>query len=238
MGWAVRVCMVLALASLTALPAAAMSVVNPRLAQHLDARPRSLVILPPQVFVYELSAGGVPSRMADWETQSRETLTAAAKTLAPMLGIESVRATPTLEEHEDDWMSAHIGLYERVAQSVFVYGRGSQSAWAHKKEAFDYTLGPGLAFLGERTGADAALVILGVDYISSSGRKLAFAAGLALGFILPMGQSFLALGVVDLKTGDLLWMGFDASSTLDTREADAVQRTLRSLFAGWPGATP
>ena len=63
-------------ASVMAMPAlAAMSVINPAFSQNLEARPKKAVLLPPQVFVFELSAGGVPTRMADWEATARMTST-------------------------------------------------------------------------------------------------------------------------------------------------------------------
>jgi hypothetical protein len=54
---------------------------------------------------------------------------------------------PALAPLQADQLEAHIGRYERVAQSVFVYGRSEMDAWAHKKNEFDYTVGPGLALL-------------------------------------------------------------------------------------------
>lgn len=223
------------LSSLTAPAIAAMSAVNPALMQNLDARPKNVVVLPPQVFVYELSAGGVPTRMGEWEALARSNLGSAAIRLAGEAGLFTARPAPDFGPEEQALIDAHLGLYERVAQSVFVYGRGEQSAWAHKKNEFDYTLGPGLAFLRERTGADSALIVLGSDFISSDGRKALFFAGLAMGMIMPLGQSFLALGVVDLRNGDVQWMGFDASSRLDTRQPEHVEEWIRTLYQSWPG---
>ena len=142
---------------------------------------------------------------------------------------------PPLAPADLDMLDAHIGLYDRVAQSVFVYGRGEQAAWAHKKNEFDYTVGPGLAFLREQTGADAALIVLGSDFISSGGRKAAFAAGLLLGVVMPLGQSFITAGVVDLKTGDVQWMSFDSSSSMDSRQPADVDGLMRDLYRTWPG---
>lgn len=222
--------------SVTVAPAAAVEVaVNPSLTQNLAAAPKKIVLLPPQVFVHELSAGGVPTRKSDWEAVSRANFAAAAERLARERGAFEIVAAPEFDPALADLVEAHLGLYERVAASVFVYGRGQDAAWAHKKNEFDYTLGPGLAFLAESTGADAALIVLGADYISSGGRKLAFFAGLALGVVMPLGQSFFAVGVVDLKTGNVQWMGFDASLSLDSREAPKVDALMRAFYATWPG---
>ncbi len=223
-------------ASVLASPAqAAMSATNPALQHNLDSRPKKVVLLPPQVFVFELSAGGVPTRMADWEALARDNLGTAARRIAETDGLFELVPVPPLAADEAEQLEAHIGLYDRVAQSVFVYGRGEQSAWAHKKNEFDYTLGPGLAFLRERTGADAALIVLGSDFISSGGRKAAFIAGLALGLIMPLGQSFITAGIVDLHTGDVQWMSFDSSSRIDTRDAADVDDLMHALYQTWPG---
>ena len=227
--------LILMAASVLATPAlAAMSAVNPALTQNLAARPKKIVLLPPQVFVYELSAGGVPTRMADWEATARDNIVAAATRLAQQAGFELVPA-PALDPLLADQLEAHIGLYDRVAQSVFVYGRGDQEAWAHKKNEFDYTVGPGLAFLREQTGADAALIVLGSDFISSGGRRAAFIAGLALGIVMPLGQSFITAGIVDLTTGDVLWMSFDSSVSMDSRTPADVDSLMRDLYQTWPG---
>lgn len=221
--------------SVLASPAlAAMSATHPALLHAPDSRPKRVVQLPPQVFVFELSAGGVPTRMADWEALARDNLAAAARRIAQADGLFELVPTPPLTAEEAERLEAHIGLYDRVAQSVFVYGRGEQSAWAHKKNEFDYTVGPGLAFLRARTGADAALVVLGSDFISSGGRKAAFITGLVLGIVMPLGQSFLTAGIVDLRTGDVQWMSFDASSRIDTRDPADVDDLMRALYQTWP----
>lgn len=227
---------VLIAASVMASPAlGALSAVNPAIAQHPEARPRKVVLLPPQVFVYELSAGGVPTRMADWERVARGNVNAAAIRLARESGLFEVIPAPALAGEARERLEAHIGLYERVALSVFNFGRGTQGAWAHKQQEFDYTLGPGLAFLREATGADAALIVLGADFISSAGRRAAFIAGLALGVVMPLGQAFMTAGIVDLESGDVQWMGFDSSARLDTRQADDMEALMRDFYRTWPG---
>lgn len=177
---------VLLTASVVTAPAlAAMSAVNLAFSQNLAARQEKVVLLPPQMFVFELSAGGVPTRMADWEAAARANLVAAATRQAHDSGLFERVPTHSLALAELDRLDAHIGLYDRVAQSVFVYGRGEQSAWAHKKNEFDYTVGPGLAFLRERTG-------------------------------------------------DVQWMGFDSSSSIDSREPADVDTLMRTLHQTWP----
>ena len=77
--------------------------------------------------------------------------------------------------------------------------------------------------------------MLGSDYISTGGRKAAFVAGLALGIVMPLGQSFMTAGLVDLKTGDVQWMGFDSSSSLDSRNPADIDDLMRTLYQTYPG---
>ena len=100
---------------------------------------------------------------------------------------------------------------------MFVYGRGDQDARSYKKKEFDYTVGPGWRFCANAP-EDAALIVLGSDYFSTGGRKAAFIAGLVLGVVMPLGRSFMTASLINLKTGDVLWMGFDSSTSMYSRE--------------------
>jgi hypothetical protein len=56
---------------------AAMGVVYPAFLQNLDARPKTVLLvllMPPQECVFELPAGGVSTRMADWKMTTRDNL--------------------------------------------------------------------------------------------------------------------------------------------------------------------
>lgn len=233
--WRLLAAVLIAACVLTGPALAAQSAVHPALSQNPELRPKKIVLLPPQVFVYELSAGGVPTRMADWETTARDNVSAATTRLARESKLFELVAAPALAGEPREQLEAHIGLYERVALSVFNFGRGGQEAWAHKQHEFDYTVGPGLAFLRDETGADAALIVLGADFISSAGRKAAFIAGLALGVVMPLGQAFMTAGVVDLTTGDVQWMSFDSSASLDSRQATDIDALVRDFYRTWPG---
>lgn len=234
-GWMAAYCFVASMVAANPdATAAALVAVNPQLTASGTQSPKKVVLLPPQFYVYELSAGGVPTRKIDWEAQARTNFANAAQALATEKSLFELTTAPELDAATTATLDAHMGLYERVASSVFVYGRGESAAWAHKKNEFDYTVGAGLDFLREATGADAAMIVLGADYISSDGRRAAFFAGLAIGLLMPLGQSFITAGVIDLKTGDVLWMGLDSSIRLDSRVAADARQLLGEVVATWP----
>jgi len=80
------------------------------------------------------------------------------------------------------------------------------------------------------------------DYISSAGRKATMALGiLAAAFtgvaIVPNGGiAYVSVGVIDLRTGNLLWFATNRSQGNDLREEDEVQSVLTGLFESYPGA--
>lgn len=229
----VRLSLILAL-SLPGLALAAYSAVNPRFAALApDERPKKILLLPPQMFVAELSAGGVIQKQDDWTREASENLLAAAEAYFRENGQFEVSRLPKLAETDSETMESHIGLYDRLAQAIYIYGRGG-SGWQHKKNEWDYTLGGGLAFLREQTGADSALIFTGADIISSGGRKAAFTVGLLLGVVIPIGQSFITVGLADLKSGEIRWMSYDQSMSLDSRDPAAVQELVRDFFKTYP----
>jgi hypothetical protein len=229
-----RLLFVLAM-SLPGLAAAAYSAANPKLASlPQNERPKKILLLPPQMFVGELSAGGVVQKQDDWTKQSSENLLSAAEFIFRQGDQFQPIRLPVISPEEMEKIEGHIGLYDRLALAIYIYGRGKDSAWKHRHEEWDYTLGDGLAFLREKTGADTALIFIGTDLISSSGRKAIFTVGLALGMALPLGQSFITVGLADLKTGDIRWMSYDQSLSLDSRDPAAAESLVRDFFEDYP----
>lgn len=221
--------------SLPGLAQAAYSAANPALATlPQNERPKKILLLPPQMFVGEITAGGVVQKQDDWARQSSENLLTATESVFRDSGHFQAIRLPALDTSAEEIIENHIGLYDRLALAIYIYGRGQDSAWKHRHNAWDYTLGEGLAFLREKTGADTALIYIGTDLISTSGRKAAFTVGLLLGVAIPMGQSFITVGLADLKTGDIRWMSYDQSMSLDSREPAEAEKLVRDFFKDYP----
>lgn len=225
----------LAALSVPALGWAAFSAVNPRLATlGQELRPKKVLLLPPQMFVAEMSAGGVIQKQDDWSRQASDNLLAATEHYARDSSQFDTMRMPALSPEETEIVESHIGLYDRVASAIHAYGQGRDSGWEQKKREWDYTLGDGLAFLRAKTGADSALIFVGADIISSGGRKAAFTVGLLLGIAIPLGQSFITVGLADLTTGEIRWLSYDQSMSMDSREADEVEALVRDFFKTYP----
>jgi hypothetical protein len=206
---------------------------------HLDLNnlPKKILLIEPEIYVKELSAGGVAEKVDAWCTQAKTNVRNAldgqisSKRLFDKLELPQELAAEELASIEE-----HVALYDVVGFNAFYFGRAEFDGWKHKKTEFDYTLGAGLKVLAEKTGADAALFIVGEDYISSGGRKAARVFAALFGVVLPASPTFLSAALVDLKTGDILWMNYGtALDSKDLRNPEDVNKMLNEMFVNYPG---
>ena len=145
------------------------------LKEHPDSRPlQQVVLLPVDVNVKEMSAGGVEEEVPEWSRKAEENIRSALLIARGSEGgccvtrmVDSSSLTP--EERES--LEEHLALFNTVAANAMWVDLPGNSAWHFKSEHFDYTLGDGLSFLKTRYGIDAGLIILGEDVVTTGGRK-------------------------------------------------------------------
>jgi hypothetical protein len=196
---------------------------------------RKVVVLPVEVEVAELSAGGITEVVPKWsEDAKKHVANALANYIRDNSDLEVVQSLP-LTKAQKEIAEEHVALYKQVAFAAQqttspVGGKG----WQHKLRKFDYTLGTGLSFL-TNTGADTAVLVYGEDYISTGGRQALFIAAAAAGVSIQLGHTFLHIGVVDLKTGNLLWTNYLYNTTTDMRKADDNNTLVKKILAPYPG---
>lgn len=197
--------------------------------------PHKLVLLPPQVTVKEISAGGIMDLVPEWTAQANANIkTELAAALAGRPEFELV-TPPDLGPDENALVDQYLASYMVVGVAAHWVTNYGGSAWEFKRKHFDYTLGEGLAFVREKTGADAAIMVIGEDYVSSSGRKAAMIVGAMFGVGIPGGVSIISVGVVDLANGDILWMHHSQSGIKDLKDPQAVKEMVAEIVATLPG---
>jgi len=52
------------------------------------------------------------------------------------------------------------------------------------------------------------------------------------------GVAFISVGLVDLRTGDLLWFDTQQSPNIDLRNEPDVRKAMDAIFQTHPGSTP
>lgn len=226
----------LALAALAALPALAQHRVHwSLLADPPRALPARLVAVPAHVLVREVTAGGVLEPVPQWTEAASANLTRAIGEIAAARRDLGLVEVPELSGVERELLEQYLATYLVVGSTAHAITLGADPAWEHKRRRFDYTLGGGLAFLKARSGADAAIFIVGDDVVSTGERKAVAVVAALFGAVVPLGRSLVSVGIVDLDSGDLLWMQHSFSQRHDLKDYDSARAMLAEIFAAYPG---
>jgi hypothetical protein len=113
-------------------------------------------------------------------------------------------------------------------------------AWEGKKTNFDYTLGDGLGFLAEASGAGYAFILAGMQIAQTGGAAFMQFLAAAGGYGASGGGTFVYAGIVDLRTGDVKWLNsrqgaqvFGMTGT-DVRNPIIAFEVVMGLFSGFP----
>ena len=96
-------------------------------------------------------------------------------------------------------------------------------------------MGPGLSGLHSLDGADYALFINTRDDYGSTGRKVLQLFAALGGVGITSGVHIGYAGLVDLKTGELVWLNADRQMGGDVRTAEGAVKRVAQLLEGFPG---
>lgn len=195
-----------------------------------------IVLMRPVIQVGEQSTGGMYEPNADWTAQAAENLASALKQAQSQLG----NAVVTYSEEasgEGPLVTQYSHLFSAVADSVIEYQffPGNRLPTKKRDKSFDWAVGPGIASLKSLDGADYALFISTHDEFGSTGRKMLQIVGMLGGVGVSSGVHVGHAGLVDLKTGQLVWLNADRQMGGDVRTPEGAQKRVKQLLEGFPG---
>lgn len=223
-------------ALLIAAPAAAQEKTGGKPGFLLQPGTVKIALMRPTVRVGEQSTGGLFEPNADWTRQSRDNLVQALRDGQKTLGNEIVEQVEPIAG-DDPMTTQYRNLFGTVADSVIVYQffPGNRLPTKKRKDAFEWSLGPGVAKLPELAGMDYALFINTEDQYGSGGRKALqiFAAMAGVGITSGVHKGH--AGLIDLKTGELVWLNADLAMGGDVRTPEGAAKRVQQLLEGFPG---
>ena len=197
--------------------------------------PKKVVVLPVNIEVIEVSAGGVEEKVPDWSKEASESVFKALSAAIGKQGLKEMTA-PQFTGASATNVDEHLALYKLVVNTA------SRLGWRHKIRRFDYSIGPGLREIVDNAGVDVAVMVYGRDYVSTAGRKARAVAGnipivnIFTGPAPQLGHSFIHVGVVDLRTGDLLWMNSNyREGGTNLRDLNDATKMVNTIFKWYPG---
>jgi hypothetical protein len=189
-----------------------------------------LVIIPVDMELFSISAGGVKEPKADWTASAEKFFREAVDLKKPLLGLNTVR----LEEKDLDELAEINALHGAVAQAVFLHHMLPTLKLPTKNNTLDWSLGDAVKPLKDKTGADYALFTWIRDSYASSERKAAMIALALLGVGVSGGSQIGYASLVDLNTGRIVWFNDLRRASGDLREAKPAQETAELLLRGFP----
>lgn len=195
-----------------------------------------IVLMRPTVKVGAQSTGGMFEPNADWTAQARENLTRALNEAQSSMGNQVVTYDEG-ESGEGPVASQYAHLFGALADSVIEYQffRGNRLPTKVRKGEFDWDIGPEIAKLKSLEGADYALFINTYDAYGSTGRKALQIVAMMGGVAVISGIHWGHAGLIDLKTGELVWLNADRQMGGDVRTPEGAEKRVRQLLEGFPG---
>jgi hypothetical protein len=142
---------------------------------------------------------------------------------------DSLGSSPIVQQYSN--------LFSSVADAVieFQFFKGGRLPTKVKNKTFEWSLGPGLSDIAALKGADYLLLINTLDEIGSTGRKMLQAVGFLAGVWIKAGVHSGYAGLVDLHTGELVWLNADRQMGGDVRTTEGAEKRIGQLLEGFPG---
>jgi hypothetical protein len=192
-----------------------------------------VVLFRPDVSVGEQSTGGLDQPNAGWTEQAREQLTAALSKAQAERNIE-LKLMPELSGDDAKLMADYRKLFKIVADSVIKHRLFALDPLPTKEEKFDWTMGEGASQLGTLGGGDYGLFFYTLDSYESGSRKMARLLASQMGAEQPNETNMGYAGLVELKTGDLVWINVDVKMAGDVRTLEGASLRISELLDGFP----
>lgn len=191
------------------------------------------VLMPVDVELFSLSAGGITEPRADWTADAQRHMNDALRQVLARSQLEVV----ALDEKDADAFTEQVGLHAAVARSINLHhGVGGNLALPSKGGRLDWSFDDAMRPLQQKTGARYGLFVWVRDSYASAERKVAMVALALFGIVGGGGVQTGYASLVDLETGRVLWFNRLLRGNGDLREAGAAVESINALLAGFPAA--
>jgi hypothetical protein len=195
-------------------------------------RIRTIAVLPPDIRISSLSAGGVEEVREDWSATGRDNVIKALQAYfnGQPVALKVVAVDPEVR----DTLTELRPLFRAVSLSVLQHTY-SQHPFITKLDRFEYSVGS-VQRIAQKVNADAVLLSYGFDEISTGGRKALQAVGTVLPFVprVSSGATGLCAALVD-PAGTILWYNIETrTGGYDLREVQGASSFVKVTLENFP----
>jgi hypothetical protein len=192
----------------------------------------TVVLMPLDVELAELSAGGLPEPKSEWTDAALKHMHAALENQAKHYKVKIVDYDPKRGTFGDQTTSLDlVKLHRAVGSSILVHQYLPGQELPSKAGKFDWSLGPEVAAIARSHTGDYALFIFVRDSYASAGRVGVIVVAALLGVGVRGGTQIGFASLVDLKTGDIVWFNRLARAEGDLRTPEAAAETIQVLVS-------
>lgn len=197
----------------------------------------SVVLVEPDMELYEVLAGGAQEPRKAWTDTARRLYPQMARDILSSRGMTVTPdfSLPPATSNEDP-LRQLILLNQAVSISILQYSRSGSSpnsGLRNKRGKFDWTLGPGVNALRDATGADYALFTYVRDSYTGTGRVAMRVIGFVLlGGDIGGGYQIGLTSLVDLRTGQVVWHNLLVDQVGDLRDEAGARETAEDMLKG------
>jgi hypothetical protein len=198
-------------------------------------KPITVAVFRPDVQVGSLTAGGVEEPNAEWTASARVFMAESMKK-SQAARSNKIIFVPEVQGADRAVLADYSALFRAVSGAVITHKMFPGNKLPTKKDRFDWTMGEGAAQLRALSGnADYGLFFVTHDAYGTAGRKAAQIFGAMLGVGIVPGVHIGYAGLVDLKSGHVVWFNTDIQMGGDVRDAEGADKRVGQLLRGFPG---
>lgn len=203
---------------------------------------KNIIIVPPMVKVFELSSSG-QELMDEWTQTASSNMQASLKNFISNRYSSNyeVLNLDNLSDEQKKIIKDSNNLMYRVTPSIITHALDhSFVKFKDKQKNFDYKLGTDISKINKTD--DLFLFINGADSVQTAGKKTVETVKLIVGALLGIGiggnyggQTFVAVSLVDGKSGDIVWHNYYTSQGADDlREQISSDKVIQGLLNELP----
>lgn len=197
----------------------------------------NVLLMPLDVELTELSAGGLEEPKAEWTTAAREHMLTAIRAEKQAKGLRIVEFKSADDGSGELTVQEQLSKLNRaVGKAVIMHQVSPVPIWKlpTKEGRMDWSLGPEVRALKQRYDADYALFFFVLDSYASAGRAATMVIAALLGVGIQGGVQVGFATLVDLETGDVVWVNQMARGTGDLRTIAPATESVKLMLTGFP----
>lgn len=199
--------------------------------------PVRILLFRPEIKVGEQTTAGLFQPNAEWHESARKALGDALVASAKGRGIELVEM-PEPNAEKGALFSEYRALFRSIVGAAVRYKMFGNDLLPSKADRFDWSLGGGLRQFAPDAQAGYGLFLFNHDGFESAGRKAAQLVASLMGARDAPGSHIGYAALVDLNSGDLLWLNVDLKAGGDVRTAEGAAERIDQLLRGFPQSQP